>query len=655
MFLATLLFLPTLTTAAPVEGGVMPLSLPARSTPGVAPVQDRLHRAAGRLARELLRQVHPWDADPALKLLTRSQSGEHWIRPNTGAVAGFAFLYRFGTYDEGEVGTSREALLDETIVPMLRYLATTHVTGTRPTSDGKPWGDAWQSAHWTAHLAHAAWWVWDDLPDDLRGPLRRVVAHEADRIAATRPPHQVELDTKAEENAWNSQVLSTAVLLLPDDPRRPGWEKAFQVWALSSFLRPADATNTTTVDGRPVSEQFTGANIRDDFTLENHSIVHPDYMTCFSLSLGSALDYAMTGRKAPEALLHNVAGLYENEKWFLMPDGGFVYPSGQDWELFRIPGWVNMHVLAATFARDPEAWPLAQTALGTLEAMQARSKGGAVYLADEWFFPSTHTDLIYALGRSWLELQAAPPAEGKLRERLGVRRLDAGKIIVNRTPNAVHTLSWGPTVMAQCAAFRLDRIVSPDPRSGIGQVRLRGQKELSKVVLRSAEVTSQHDRFDARLEVEHADARVLARLRFRSGPDGRWTMSEELVALDDVTTADVATGLIGILNDEHWIHERGERRLALGNRVETVRSRSGGTSTGEATELTVDGVLRVRSDRPLAVRYVAATKSERGRVTDRLYLNAIAGEHSWRKGEVLSRYEAVVDCIAPKDAAEARR
>ena len=116
---------------------------------------------------------------------------------------------------------------------------------------------------------------------------------------------------------------------------------------MSSFLSPADERSDTVVDGRPVREQFTGANIYDDFTLENHGIVHPDYMTAFSLTLGCTLDFVMTGRQPPEALLYNVAPIYENLKWFWLPDGGFVYPSGQDWGLFRNADWLFKHVLMA--------------------------------------------------------------------------------------------------------------------------------------------------------------------------------------------------------------------------------------------------------------------------------------------------------------------
>lgn len=639
------LLLPAVLLAAGPDD-VIPFTWPDGAPPAVQPVRDRVYHAVQKQARHLLGQVHDWDGDPSLRLLTESRSGEHHVRPNTGALEGFAFLHRFGPYDEAVVGTSRPALLRDTILPMTRYLVATHVTGTRPTGDGKPWGDAWQSAHWTQMLGRAAWWTWPELPVDLRAAVRRVVAHEADRIAAGEPPHQESLDTKAEENAWNSQVLSVAILLMPADARRPGWEQAFQRWALSSFLRPADARSQAVVDGRTVADQFTGPNIHDDFTLENHNIVHPDYMTTFGLSLGCALDFAMTGRTPPEALLHNVAPVYENLKWFVLPDGGFVYPSGQDWELFRNPGWFNTHVLMATFGRDPEAWPLALTALDTLERMQARTASGAVYDEGSYFFASTQTDLLRALARSWLELRLAHPP-GEFKPRHGVLRLDSGKILLNRTPTAIHTLSWGPTVMAQCVPFRLDRIVSPDPRNGIGHVRLEGQERPSKVVLREARVDSASDRFQADLVLDHADAHVRAELQFRSDPDGRWTIRETLTALDDITTAEVATGLVGILNNSRWIHERGRRTIRLGAEETEVASGSGATRSALADTASVDAVLRIQSPAPLHLRYESAPKPERGRTTDRLYLNALDSPHSWRRGQTLSHFEATLECATP--------
>jgi len=608
-------------------------------------MDQRIYLAVQNLARYQLSLVHPWQEDATLALLTDSCSDEHHIRPNTGAVQGLCFLCRFGPYDESVVGVSRSRLLEQTVIPMIRYLIATHVTGTRPTSDQRHWGDAWQSAHWTQALGVGAWYVWDQLPEDVQAGVRRVVAHEADRIAASTPPHQIALDTKAEENAWNSRILSVAQLLLPDDSRRPAWEAAFQKWTLSAFLRPADERSPTLVDGRPVASQFTGANIHDDFTLENHRIVHPDYMTCTSLNLGAEVDYALSGRRPPESVRYNVAGIHENLKWFTLPDGGFVYPNGQDWQLFRNADWTVKNVMAAVLLHDPDAWSLVRPGVGTLEKMQARATSGTVYAPGETFFASTQTDLLSSLATSWLLLKLADRIEDAPRERLGIRRLDSGKLILRRTGSAVHTVSWGTTVMAQCVPYRGDRIVSPDQRNGIGEIVLAGQSKPLPVRLCEANVTSSDDRFQADLVIEHGDA-VRAELRFASNPDGSFTIREKLVALTDVATARVATGQIGILDNPGWVYERGRRTVALDGREEDIPALSGKKLAADGVrELAVDGVLRIRGAQPLCVRYVGATQPSRSRATDLLYLNGVDGERTWHAGATISEFEASIDAV----------
>jgi hypothetical protein len=535
-----------------------------------------------------------------------------------------------------------------TLLPMMRYLVTTHVTGSRPTSDGKQWGNAWQSAHWAQMLGRGAWFVWADLPVELREGVRRVVAHEADRIAGTEPPHQLRSDTKAEENAWNSQALSVAMVLMPEDSRRAGWEKAYQKWVMSSFLRPADADNETVVDGRPVREQFTGANIFDDFTLENHNFVHPDYMTTFSLSLGCAPDFAMTGRRMPEALLFNVPPIYENLKWMLLPDGGFIYPNGQDWELFRNPSWLGKHALMAVWARDPDAWEVVLRTLDALEKMQARQSNGAVFHPDEYFFASTQTDLFRALAHAWISLQLAGEMAHAPRERIGVRRWDSAKIILHRSPRAIHTVSWGAKIMAQCVPNRLDRVVSPHERNGVGHVRLAGQRAALPIRLEAAEIREGTNWFETRLTVDHGRA-IRAQLTFRSEPDGSFAMAEKLVALTNVTTAEIATGLIGILNNPHWIHERGRRSVTVDGESTEVAANCGGEWFWEdAGRISVDETLLITSARPLQVGYLAAAHAERGRVTDRLVLNHLPGERPWAAGNVISDYQVIVRCAESK-------
>ncbi len=644
LLVATSLLLPAARADGP-SAPVMPCLFEPRASGRQAAVADRLYAVALGQARWLLGQLHPWSEDPGMRLLTESRSGEHWIRPNTGAIEGLAFLHRFGPYDAQAVGLDRQQLLQEAIVPMIRYAVTTHVTGTRPTSDGKPWGDAWQSAHWAQMLARGAWWVWDDLPQDLRDGVRRVTAHEADRIAASTPPAQLRRDTKSEENAWNSQIFSVAVLLAPDDPRRPVWEAALQKWVLSSYLRPSDARCQTVVDGRTVAEQFTGANISDDFTLENHGIVHPDYMTAFGLSLGCETDYRMSGRKSPQALFYNLAGIYENLKWFLLPDGGFVYPNGQDWQLFRNADWIRTHFLMACYAADPDAWSLGLRSLEAAERMQRRSGQGNVYLAEETFFASSHSDLFRGLAASWLTIQSADPIHDEPAERLGVRRLDPAGIILHRTATSIHTFAWGARTMAQCVPFRLDRIVSPHESSGIGSVRLQGAKSPLPVRTRSVDVQSTAEGFSADLTVEHGEGQITARLHFRSQADGTWTIRERLVAEKAVKTDEVATGLIGILNNPNWIYEQGRRTIALDGRATEVAALSGRTISGRGSRsIEVDSAMMIESAQPLSAFYQAAAEPVRSRATDQLWLNYIGEPAEWQPGQVISDWEATIRC-----------
>ncbi len=528
---------------------------------------------------------------------------------------------------------------------MLRYLVSTHVTGSMKTGDGKPWGDAWQSAYWAYSLARAGWYTWDRLPGDLEEGIRRVTAHEADRFVGKKPPHRIRFDTKAEENAWNATILSAAILLMPEDPRRAAWEKTFRTWALSSFLRPSDEESKTIVDGRPVSEQFTGANIHEDFTLENHGMVHPDYMCAFGLTMGCAADFLMTGRTPPQALFYNAAGLYENLKWFTLPSGGFVYPMGQDWRLFRDPDWLYSHLLMALLGKDPDAWSLAGACLDTLERMQARSPSGAIYAKGEYFFPSTQHSIFRSLTRSWLLLHLGGPVVDKPVRRLGVRRLEAGKIVLNRTPKAVHSFAWGARIMAQYVPLRKDRLVSPDPRSGIGAIHLAGRKGALPLKLRSVKVKNGKDWFQADLAADHGDA-VRARLEIRSNADGSMRWEETLTALRDCRLERVATGVIGILNDKRWVYEKGFRTLSWsgGKRVK-IPSCSGKTlDLDGAEEIAVDSVLRIHGKAPLHARYEAARAPSRARATDLLILNYLPCPLQVRKGQVLSHYALRITC-----------
>jgi hypothetical protein len=622
--------------------GVMPLRLPEQTNPEIRALQERVYLFAQRQSKHLLTLVHPVAGDPEMKIATDQAPGSDWVRRNGCAVQALAFLYRFGPYDEKYMGIGRKELLEKNIVPMMRYLACTHLTAPGPIPADDQWGDSWQSALWTQHLARAAWWSWEGLPEDLRRSVSRVVAHEADFLVNTTPPHRLRENTKAEENAWMSLIFDKAVILLPADPRRPAWEKAFQRWTLSSFLRPADERSEKIIDGRPLSEQFTGANIFDDFTLENHRMIHPDYMGAIIWPMGCELDFSMSGRTPPESIRHNVPGIYENLKWFFLRDGGCLYPNGEDWELFNIADWTDQNIIMAAYSDDPDAWSLVKKCWATTEKMAARSTEGSICIPEEIYYPGCVQGLAEEFARYWLMLQGMKRIVDRPQPLLGIKRLDSGKIILHRTPKAVHSVSWGAVVMAQCVPWRLDRVVSPDKENGVGHIRLVNGKRNLPVNVQSANVVEKADGFVADLVVHHGDA-VRAELQFRSNADGSFVVSEKLTALGDIATVEIATGAVGILNNPKWVYETHRRRIRFGDQTTEVHALSGKVvESAGVRRIDVDGGLTIESPLPLSARYQGTKDIDRGRATDKLYLNYLGGQRNWKRGDVVSTYEVVL-------------
>lgn len=609
--------------------------------------ERRIYRLIEGQVHYLRGLLHPWKNDSSMLLITESKSWEHYIRPNTTFAADLAFLYRFGDFDEKVVGISREALLSKELIPMFRYLVRTHKTGDLKTDDGKAWGDAWQSAHWAAALGNAAWWTWNALPPDIRKGIRNVVAHEADRIERTVPPHQIKLDSKSEENAWNSQILSAALLLMPDDPRCAKWELAVKKWSLSAYLREADATSDKLVDNIPISKQFTGANIYNDFSLENHDIVHPDYMGAWIMNAGNDLDYLLTGRKASETFLYNLSNIYNLQKRFLLPDGGYCYPNGQDWALFRNVDWMPCHATALARFNDSEALYYLHNAIETAEKMQARNPDGAIYAPGENYFPSAQPHVGYWLTQAWLILHFAKEELKETTPVAGVNYLKDGKIIFHRDGKAIQTVSWGEKVMIQMMPMTKDHIISPDQRNGIGNVVVKSSKDkdsILAVAVKNIEVKPNKNGFLVKMILNHGDL-IQSNIICETHTDGSFTIKERLTALKSCCTNSIETLTFGILNNPNWVYESGKRNLTIGNRTFEAKAASGLEYANKATIASVDNLI-FKMNKSSAIIYKVAKQIDRSRFTDMLILNSIPKKHEWKQDEVISDRQLTISIQA---------
>ena len=157
----------------------------------------------------------------------------------------------------------------------------------------------------------------------------------------------------------------------------------------------------------------------------------------------------------------------------------------------------------------------------------------------------------------------------------------------------------------------------------------------------AVDVDVKDDRFTAELRVDHGPS-VRANLVFRTDRDGTLYVREELVAIEDVTIARLATGMIGVLNNKQWIYETGHRTLTLDDESTVIPAHSAKTLAGEAKQIVIDNAMTITSDEPLRFRYVASSGPERGRATDRLYLNYADQKKTWKAGETISRYGVTI-------------
>jgi hypothetical protein len=337
-------------------------------------------------------------------------TGEAQVRAPANEAMAIAIALRTGAYDPASVGgiTAAEATRRATrLASSLAYRHASNSTG--------GWGDAWQSALWTAYGGFAGWLMWDDLSAADRALVARMVEHEADRFIGYTVPYYRNPagtitspgNTFAEENAWNAMVLQLATAMMPNHPRRASWMDKNLELMVSAFARPSDVSRTTVVDGKAVRDWLRGSNIDEDGVVVNHNRAHPDYSTTVSENTQAALVYSLAGQTTPRAALWNADVVYDalvDRNWVAgstFPPGGTVlapggtvyvdgsehmyYPQGNDWGTARRIQPTLLDVQAAAFGFDR----LASTRAPVWERlhgqrvldMQRRSTDGRTYQA----------------------------------------------------------------------------------------------------------------------------------------------------------------------------------------------------------------------------------------------------------------------------------
>ncbi|MCC7474821.1 MAG: hypothetical protein IT425_05460 [Pirellulales bacterium] len=360
------------------------------------------------------------------------------IRPLASFAYGTAALLATGTYSPTAAGgISEPAALYETELA-IRGVAFAHVSNT---TDSRHFGGGGygsysasnQAAYWTAQAAEAAWMLWDKLSTETRTAVATMVEYEANSFNNYTVPYWKQPngttnfsgDTKAEETAWNVQLLALAQTMMPSHPNVNTWRTKASEMQVSTLSRRTDNVSSQLIDGRPVQDWINGYNSYADGVLVNHSIVHPDYMTAsIYLLTTTAVNQSLAGRYIPQSTVFNVDNVYRGltevqftpgpdkpisqggygtNKTILEPggtifnrnpDGSYsanvYYPEGNDWNIYVVTdSYLNTDLVAEWLGLDEgksfDAMGWAQARVDAMIALQNRpGHDGNIYEPADW-------------------------------------------------------------------------------------------------------------------------------------------------------------------------------------------------------------------------------------------------------------------------------
>jgi len=291
------------------------------------------------------------------------------IRPAASEALALAISLKTGAYDPKATGIST-ADAKAMAVQLAVSLAQQHKVNL-----AQGWGDEWQSAFWAFLAGSSGYFLWDDLKDDDREYVRKMVEYEANRFNAYVVPYYRNKegkiisvgDTKAEENAWNSSLLQLATAMMPNHPNWRQWMNKNIELMISSYARPSDLKNEAVYHGKKVSEWLNGSNANEDATVINHNRVHPDYLVSITQLFNAPLLYTLAGMATPNAAFFNADISYSAlvDLKFQSPPykspGGTIYldnspnvyyPQGNDWGTHRRLHFAYFDAAADAFKFD---------------------------------------------------------------------------------------------------------------------------------------------------------------------------------------------------------------------------------------------------------------------------------------------------------------
>lgn len=263
----------------------------------------------------------------------------------------------------------------------LQYMTRSHLMGTIKCADGGKWGGDWQSSWWTTKMALGAKLIWKYLDDEEKSQIEKITIFEASQHLDRVVPTGLYGDTKAEENAWDAEIIATAVALFPGHEKVNELKQKLIEFNMNTLSVAQDHFSDSIVDGSRVKDMVYTTNLYSDFTLDNHGAAHFCYIASSLISKTWSF-YALLSnhQKIPESLLYNVEPFWKRAKTTFLGDR-FAYIGGKDWARYTYGLYfiVPALVMIQEKLSDTDARTIEEARFDTLKREQADNKDGSFF------------------------------------------------------------------------------------------------------------------------------------------------------------------------------------------------------------------------------------------------------------------------------------
>ena len=328
-------------------------------------------------------------------------SNEDGVRTNADLGMVCAFLCRYGRdkvqLPDGVTWADLEKMSMESLV----FAYSTHrAVRLKKCADGRYWGSSsarervWESSLWAMSVAYSAFFLWDCLTPAQQDCVSQLLHAECNYELERSIPTGFMGDTKAEENGWEACVLAATLGLFPHDELAPRWLSRLREFAVNSYSVTADSADTTVIDPDydqvRVCDLYRGANLYEDYTLQNHNYFHTSYQNVVIQELGEAAlalqlfqQRGGTVRWSTHALTHNCQPVMDRVlKWLALSDGELAMPNGNDWSLFLYDQLTSYSTMACLL-HDADALMLENLAYDQIRRRQLTTPDGSWLLRSD--------------------------------------------------------------------------------------------------------------------------------------------------------------------------------------------------------------------------------------------------------------------------------